>query len=1379
MPLRAPTLVCVLSVTMSFFPAIQFQQLVDQLASCSKSKHARLVAAAAVKDASSLLHEAPGSVLTFLPAENPSSSDFARLIHDTTQFIKESFIPTLSSRAGAGSALLVTSPLAGAVPVAVCNPDTFGGPGRDSASVVKVRVGTINPGRTGFACLGTGHVLWWRLWDIAAACVELGLHIVVLPSPRLPQGTRLPDAFPYAFVGVQSPSWSSVAIFMAPEIAESVVLIPEVGSDARMWFLVHPSDATAPWLLCAALGPPGGEISFWSSLIEEYALLSRRENVEFTVVIGDGNIHLPGLVDHVATCRCSHCRPSSIDRTIARLLSRAGLHCVNPPGRSTHASGTVIDIVLTDAPALIPQPTVRPAGSVALSDHGLLALEIPSKVLVNPGAGFGRVWWASAGDWDTVLTSIDEPLLKLAQIINGLATDPVLTHLASSGSNVRRRRAVVNAVTWVRDAWYTLAGHLAGHVVALPAKRAHSGSRLPSSVAPTPPTHATDLSHLASMAEDREWKRSRVALSRYIALRGDDRGAADRFLSRLVRPKEVLQLALRDSANALLGTHGCIESIEADLRGRSTNTSTRCPVHHAAVGDFVAKLRNSRALLHPRTGATLPDTQMAFTPGEVGEVISQLSRTSVSLRGCYAAVKASSIGGRAVTLAIVNICFNLTLFPSSATLREFNPIRKKGPKVVHSLSCLRPISFSSDLAAVLDALILRRCRSAFVEFWGPGQSGGVYDALLCVLAVVLISQLRLGVGLPLLLLFLDLASAFDVADRDDMRRAVFDSGIHGRLWLLIDDLLSSDHARVHVGDLLSSVFKLDAGVAQGRRLSVALFNGQMRYLHDTIASASRGVGAWCNRWPRRVIELASITARPAFHEYDVKEVKALGVHLRSTSSTESAAAHVLSSSSSTPSRLGAVDELAPCRVIDLQYVDDLVAPASSSEHIDALWSGAVSFTHTQGGTFNTGPSKSAVLPIGVSRYVSDTLAPVEQYTYLGVVLDRWLSFSAQLAYLVRKGREAFLDFLGCALSIFLPMPLQACAVSSRIEPVVLYGCEFCIQAPDAERTLNRLQSSWCRHLLGFPESRAGSTIFLVAECGWRRRLGTTMFERAVLLKARAQLLLASHPAHQLLAMASSSMLSSWAERVSILQQLPSFEQPIPDITACTPTTVIAQAQVDPEARRACLASYRRHYVTPAFDAYDRCAFQAACDNTVWPYYDYQCPMVPFPDALLLTDWSSDSWRFYKAWACIRVLGRWPLEVFSAGGTPLTLDACPLCDALEVDIAHLLMSCAGVLDLRLRWFPPIGLPAVNPECLSWEVVRIALFAGRLSPHGEDVDVAWSRIQFVGSCASRATASLSTPAAADAIDHLISAACNAAAAEIARDCDAPLVSPTGGS
>ena len=107
---------------------------------------------------------------------------------------------------------------------------------------------------------------------------------------------------------------------------------------------------------------------------------------------------------------------------------------------------------------------------------------------------------------------------------------------------------------------------------------------------------------------------------------------------------------------------------------------------------------------------------------------------------------------------------------------------------MQSISCLRPVSFSSVLAATIDALLLSRCRSLLEAFWGPCQSGGVHEALVSVLALTLLSQLRLFGELPLLLLFVDLASAFDVANRNDMPHVAVEctKSFDSTLTLLLD-----------------------------------------------------------------------------------------------------------------------------------------------------------------------------------------------------------------------------------------------------------------------------------------------------------------------------------------------------------------------------------------------------------------------------------------------------------------------------------------------------------------------------------------------------------------------------------------------------------------
>eukprot|EP00973_Karenia_brevis_P012862 1746337-Karenia_brevis.AAC.1 len=55
-----------------------------------------------------------------------------------------------------------------------------------------LNIGILNPGRCGFATLSGQTLLWWRLWEVASACQALEVHLLVVPGPRLPQGTKFP-----------------------------------------------------------------------------------------------------------------------------------------------------------------------------------------------------------------------------------------------------------------------------------------------------------------------------------------------------------------------------------------------------------------------------------------------------------------------------------------------------------------------------------------------------------------------------------------------------------------------------------------------------------------------------------------------------------------------------------------------------------------------------------------------------------------------------------------------------------------------------------------------------------------------------------------------------------------------------------------------------------------------------------------------------------------------------------------------------------------------------------------------------------------------------------------------------------------------------------
>ena len=374
--------------------------------------------------------------------------------------------------------------------------------------------------------------MWWRLWDIAAAGNDHELELLILPGPRLRPGTRLPDGFPFQFVGLLTRSWSSVAILLAPEIADCVRHLSTVGDDRRLWFLIQSCDGALPWLLCAVYGPPGGDVAFWSTLLAERSSILCDERCSHTIIAGDANIHLSGLVNHPPPCSCCHCKQSGVDAAVECLLRQAGFVCWSPPDSPTHASGTIIDLVLSDAPPLGSVVAVAAPGCVALSDHGLVSCCLPVRVSTNFKTGFGRVAWSSSTDWDDALADFDPHLQALAAVFEEVHASPILLGLASQLKQRRRHRAILDACVWLHDAWYAMIGHLAGLVRVRERAGSHHGGA--SRLQRLPPGAHIDDFHTA--VQQAEWSHRRRAVFRYLELRAHDQSDAARYLSRLIAP---------------------------------------------------------------------------------------------------------------------------------------------------------------------------------------------------------------------------------------------------------------------------------------------------------------------------------------------------------------------------------------------------------------------------------------------------------------------------------------------------------------------------------------------------------------------------------------------------------------------------------------------------------------------------------------------------------------------------------------------------------------------------------------------------------------------------------------------------------------------------
>ena len=332
------------------------------------------------------------------------------------------------------------------------------------------------------------------------------------------------------------------------------------------------------------------------------------------------------------------------------------------------------------------------------------------------------------------------------------------------------------------------------------------------------------------------------------------------------------------------------------------------------------------------------------------------------------------------------------------------------------------------------------------------------------------------------------------------------------------------------------------------------------------------------------------------------------------------------------------------------------------------------------------------------------------------------------------------------------IPLQANEVRPRIE-ACLYGLEMCVLTSQAESRLNRMQAGWARVLLGIGQCSEGTWMHLVAECGWRVRLGTRMWERAIMLKARLSLLPKCNPVHRILCTATTSTTTTWISVVRDWQMHAGLPSAIPDLLETCSLDDVELARGCRSIRKRLIDRYKSHHVRPILQQYDDKAFLTSTQRGHWPYGSFQHSLDSFPTALITADWDADICRLYRAWAVVRATGRIPLQVFNAGELPTYMDTCPLCQQPIADIQHFLAVCTGTRDLYSQW---AANSTYHQRPSNWTDLGAKLFTGRLAPDTDDSDCARNRINFVGRVCKRVASSITQNSILEAaVDAFINA------------------------
>ncbi|CAK0875342.1 unnamed protein product [Prorocentrum cordatum] len=342
----------------------------------------------------------------------------------------------------------------------------------------------------------------------------------------------------------------------------------------------------------------------------------------------------------------------------------------------------------------------------------------------------------------------------------------------------------------------------------------------------------------------------------------------------------------------------------------------------------------------------------------------------------------------------------------------------------------------------------------------------------------------------------------------------------------------------------------------------------------------------------------------------------------------------------------------------VQFVDDITTPCPSEGAVRAVisdesTSACSRYAFRMKSLFTYERDKTCVLPLLGAPIPGRPGCPVvSQKHLLGVLVDSGLTFGPLLNELCAIGDSCFKKLLFAAESGGFSVPVAAAQVPPRVEAAVLFACPLLAGVPGAEARFNKLQVGWGRRLLGCHGGPPIKHVVVVAQCGWRMRMGTRFIERALMARARLTVLPPDHPGAIMYRASRALCVPTWlSDAAALASRLP---DPPPDLDShpLFPPEALRAAQLDPARRKVLLREYRRFALRPALLRYDQQAFAAGASR-VLPSLNRSfaalCPGPALPDEGMLTWEPGPSfWRYYRLWAVARMTGAWPLPVLGPG-----------------------------------------------------------------------------------------------------------------------------------
>ena len=196
-----------------------------------------------------------------------------------------------------------------------------------------------------------------------------------------------------------------------------------------------------------------------------------------------------------------------------------------------------------------------------------------------------------------------------------------------------------------------------------------------------------------------------------------------------------------------------------------------------------------------------------------------------------------------VQTLINNILFNKEI-PSSMKLGILHPIFKNKGNCKESQN-YRGITITPVLNRLLEAVLKFRIKSVILEKQNPLQRGFTENSspMNCALLVEEFYRNNKDLKKPTYVTFMDVKSAFDHVDvvvHPNLMRKLYNSGIDGLNWLMINSLHHNSQTAVKWQGQLSSTYTNQQGFRQGGVLSADLFKVYDNGLLDRIQISGKG-----------------------------------------------------------------------------------------------------------------------------------------------------------------------------------------------------------------------------------------------------------------------------------------------------------------------------------------------------------------------------------------------------------------------------------------------------------------------------------------------------------------------------------------------------------